>query len=88
MECRTGVSKALLASAESTEVLGGLWDYIIVEYEVDATSLLCRTSCQLCQGKQGGVRSDDDVNNENSNGMQLSAELEEPTGLRSKMAGR
>ena len=36
MELATLVSEALFASAESTEVLGGLWDYIFVELEVDA----------------------------------------------------
>jgi hypothetical protein len=30
------VSETLLTGAESTEVLGGLWDYIVVELEVDA----------------------------------------------------
>jgi hypothetical protein len=30
------VAKALLAGAESTEVLGRLGDYIVVEVEVDA----------------------------------------------------
>lgn len=39
MELATLVAEALLAGAESTEVLGSLWDYIIVEVEVD-TSLL------------------------------------------------
>lgn len=40
VERRTSVSESLLASAESTEVLGSLWDYIIVKGEVDATGLL------------------------------------------------
>ncbi len=33
------VAEALLAGAESTEVLSGLWDYIVVEVEVDASFL-------------------------------------------------
>jgi hypothetical protein len=41
MESRASVSKALLASAESTEVLDSLWDDIIEEIEVDAARLLC-----------------------------------------------
>lgn len=36
MERAALVAKALLSSAESTEVLGSLGDYIIVEFEVDA----------------------------------------------------
>jgi hypothetical protein len=35
------VAEALLAGAESTEVLSGLRDYIVVEVEVDATLLSC-----------------------------------------------
>jgi hypothetical protein len=35
------VSKALLASAESTEVLSGLGDDIVEELEVDAARLFC-----------------------------------------------
>jgi hypothetical protein len=42
VEGRTSISEALLAGAESTEVLSGLWDYIVVEVEVDAAGLLCR----------------------------------------------
>lgn len=41
VEGRARISETLLASAESTEVLSSLWDYIIVEVEVDATGLLC-----------------------------------------------
>jgi len=33
------VSKAFFTGAESPEVLSGLWDYIIVEIEVDPASL-------------------------------------------------
>jgi hypothetical protein len=40
VEGRARVTEALLTGAESTEVLGGLWDYVIVEGEVDATRLL------------------------------------------------
>jgi len=36
MKLATLVSEALLASAQSTEVLSSLWDYIVVELEVDA----------------------------------------------------
>jgi hypothetical protein len=35
------VPKALLAGAKSTEVLCGLWNYIVVELEVDAAFLGC-----------------------------------------------
>jgi hypothetical protein len=41
VECRARVSEALLASAESAEVLSGLGDYIIIKDEVDAARLLC-----------------------------------------------
>lgn len=41
VEGRASVSEALLARAKSTEVLSGLWDYIIVEVEVDAAGLFC-----------------------------------------------
>jgi len=41
VEGRASISEALLAGAKSTEVLSGLWDYIIVEVEVDAALLLC-----------------------------------------------
>ena len=36
------VSKALLAGAESTEVLSCLGDDVVEELEVDATVLVCR----------------------------------------------
>jgi hypothetical protein len=36
------VSKALLASAESTKVLNCLGDDVVEELEVDATLLVCR----------------------------------------------
>ena len=43
MELAARVSEALLASAESTEVLGRLWDDIIEELEVDAAGACCRS---------------------------------------------
>jgi hypothetical protein len=42
VEGRALVTEALLASAESAEVLGGLGDDVIVEVEVDATILCCK----------------------------------------------
>jgi hypothetical protein len=39
VEGGVGVTKSLLASAESTEILGGFWDYIVVEVECDAAAL-------------------------------------------------
>ena len=41
MEGRALVTKALLAGAESAEVLGSLGDDIIEQVEVDAATLLC-----------------------------------------------
>lgn len=41
MELGAGVTKALLTSAESTEVLGGLGDNIVIEIKVDAAALFC-----------------------------------------------
>ena len=41
VELGAGVAEALLAGAESAEVLGGLGDNIIVESEVDAASAGC-----------------------------------------------
>ena len=41
VEGRSLVSEAFLAGAESTEVLGGLGDNIVVEDEVDAAGLFC-----------------------------------------------
>lgn len=40
VEFGAGIAEALLASAESTEVLDGPWDDIIVKLEVDAAGLL------------------------------------------------
>ena len=41
MELGAGVSKALLAGAEGTEVLTGLGDNVVIEEEVDTAGLLC-----------------------------------------------
>ena len=41
MELAALVAETLLASAQSTEVLSGLWDYIVVKGEVDAAFLCC-----------------------------------------------
>ena len=41
VEGGTLVSETLLTSAESAEVLGSLWDNIVVKIEVDAARLLC-----------------------------------------------
>ena len=40
VEGGVGITESLLAGAESTEVLGGLWDYVIVEVEVDTAGLI------------------------------------------------
>ena len=42
VEFRVLVSVSLRAGAESKEVLGSLWDNIIVELEVDTAALVCR----------------------------------------------
>ena len=42
MELAALVAETLLASAESTEVLRSLWDYIVEEVEVDAATLSYR----------------------------------------------
>jgi hypothetical protein len=39
MELATLVSEAFLAGAKSTEVFDSLWDYMVVELEVDAANL-------------------------------------------------
>ena len=63
VECRASVSEALLAGAKSTEVLSGLWDYIIVEVEVDAAGLLCGgTLLAVWRYEVDDPTSDDDVN--------------------------
>jgi hypothetical protein len=55
VEGRASVSKALLAGAESTEVLSGFWDYIIVEVEVDAALLLCSRRLLALWRYEGGI---------------------------------
>lgn len=47
MELGPLVAEALLTSAQSTEVLGRLGDYIVVELEVDSPSLGCKESATL-----------------------------------------
>jgi hypothetical protein len=47
MEGGASISEALLASAESAEVLSSLGDDIVVEGEVDTAGLLCMASGQL-----------------------------------------
>jgi hypothetical protein len=42
VELGAGVAEALLARAESAEVLGRLGDNIVEELEVDATDLVCK----------------------------------------------
>jgi hypothetical protein len=42
MEGGALVAEALLAGAESTEVLGSLRDHVVVEVEVDPASVSCR----------------------------------------------
>lgn len=46
VELGARVAEALLARAESAEVLGGAGDLVIVEVEVDAAGLLWRSRCQ------------------------------------------
>jgi hypothetical protein len=43
VELGARVAEALLASAESTEVLDGLGDNVVEELEVDAAGALCRS---------------------------------------------
>jgi len=40
VESRARVTETLLAGAESTEVFGSLWNYVVIENEVNATGLL------------------------------------------------
>jgi hypothetical protein len=47
VEGRALVAEALLAGAESAEVLSGLGDNVVVEIEVDAAGLLCG-SVSIC----------------------------------------
>lgn len=61
VEGRASISETLLTSAESTEVLGGLWDYIIVKVESDSSGLLYHKEsiCQLRKPRgevEGGAK--------------------------------
>lgn len=59
VESRAGITEALLASAESAEVLSGLWDNIIVEVEVDAAGLLWwggSASITSLRGERDGLK--------------------------------
>lgn len=53
MELGAGVAEALLASAESAEVLSGLRDDVVVEGEVDAAAAGCERgrSALIVDGK-------------------------------------
>jgi len=51
------VSKTLLASAESTEILSCLGDDVVEDLEVDATVLFCRAGkCQQLLVRIGGAK--------------------------------
>lgn len=39
VEWRLGVSESLLSSAESSEVGGRLWNYLVIELELDSSNL-------------------------------------------------
>ncbi len=54
MERRALVAEALLAGAESAEVLGSLRDLVVVEVEVDATSLGCEGNMSATEGLKSG----------------------------------
>jgi hypothetical protein len=53
VELAASIPEALLAGAEGTEVLGRLWDDIVVDVEVDTAALLCgvRVSLAVVNGK-------------------------------------
>jgi hypothetical protein len=55
VERRALVTEALLASAESTEVLGGLGDDIVEEVEVNAAGLLLNSSGSLATLHDGAL---------------------------------
>ena len=55
MEGRALVAEALLAGAESTEVLGRLGDDVVVELEVDAAILDCWESKSSAVIRYSGV---------------------------------
>jgi len=52
VEGRASVSKALLAGAESTEVLSSLRDDVVKEVEVDAARLIANLASGLAAGIQ------------------------------------
>jgi hypothetical protein len=47
VELGAGVAEALLAGAESAEVLSGLGDNVVVESEVDAASAGCESEVSI-----------------------------------------
>lgn len=62
MELATLVAEALLAGAESTEVFGGLGDYIVEEVEVDTATLSYKRKCQSTLEEAGEIDSQQGVN--------------------------
>ncbi len=56
VEGRASISKALFAGAKSTEVLDSLWDYVVIEIEVDAARLLCNLDVNRCKTRWGLLR--------------------------------
>ena len=57
VELAAGVAEALLASAESAEVLSGGGDDVLVEVEVDAARALCDMESQCCVVEGADMRS-------------------------------
>lgn len=55
VERRALVAEALLASAESTEVLSGLGDLLVVEVEVDATTLVLNVTGSIAVMEDGAL---------------------------------
>jgi hypothetical protein len=68
VEGRVSVSKALLASAESTEVLGGLGDDVVVEGEVDAAGLICWWGSTSALLRNAGLLLNGGVDNDRNKG--------------------
>jgi len=62
VERRALVAEALLASAELTEVLGGLGDNIVIEGEVDTTFLLLDVGGRLAVLEDGALPGDVEEN--------------------------
>jgi len=62
VERRALVAEALLASAEGTEVLGGLGDNIVIEGEVDTTGLLLDLGGRLAVLEDGALPVDVEEN--------------------------